>query len=451
VNSNKLSFKLPKLSMCLTMLAFFGTIQASALGTKDGGGGNLCYIGNKPVLLEFADLSPELNEPGMKFESSDMVKVFGFGNLEQISRDKLDERVRAILNANYDYSPFVVSLFRNIMSDVVFSFTTTNIRVPVKADVSAQPNCQHGNVKASVVYLPSHLALADLEKVNSLDLDSQAGMVLHEAARFFQTYQENGTDLELQNMIRTMFDVYKGRSRATLDTDKFYSTFNNNLEVYVETADLCMDDYYFYSAGVKVFNQRGEIVPRSISPHFTNIGYEPEEIQKEILAARGAAIESSPAVAKDACNLKYKGGPWREIRAQLQSIQQRLSYLGTRGENQEALEILKTRVATALANPSLHRNWKAESMSFIERESQFSYNRRSQTAEILGGLAYYLQYKNDRFLSEKTKALVKDIPRMACSSRANVEEWLRLGAANLRQYEDGKIVQALFAPNPKCK
>jgi hypothetical protein len=416
------------------MLALFGTIQASALGTKDGGGGNLCYLGNKPVLLEFADLNHELNEPGVQFERTEMMDELGFSSPEYLLRGELKERVKAILKANEVYSPTVVSLFRNLVQKMNFSFTNVDIRVPVKADVSQQPNCQHGNVKASVVYLPSHVVFADLKKVNAMDLDSQAGLVLHESARYIQTFQANTTDLDLQNMIRTMFDVYKGRSRESLDTDKFYSSLSHNVDVFIESTDLCMEGFYSKKAVEKVFRRNFLVLRSDLMIENPNIAYEPTEIQDQVQAQIEHDTHSAPQVMKDACELATKTLPWNQMKAKLQDIQRRVNYLDLKQEDTETMELFKSRLATAIANPSHRIIWKSAAIDFVIKQAETMSRKREAS---------------DR-LFDKLEEQVEFNPRMACNSKANLEQWLRLGAGNLKQYEDGKVLPALFAPNAKC-
>lgn len=238
---------IPMVANCQTFSqsrAIAGTIEKPASsrlkttksGGVDAGGGNLCYIQGQPVLLEFADLRSRMTEPGIQIEKTAAEEVFGLSQLHSLeSKDRLESKINQILDANERNSPVITSWFRSLVRAVPFSFVSAGIMVPVKADTSLQPDCQHGNVRASIVFLPEMIALVDRNQFNALDLDSQAGLVLHEGARMLQRLQhifaekynkeKRMSDLQLQLIVRHMFDVYLGSNLPSLDSDELFNSF----------------------------------------------------------------------------------------------------------------------------------------------------------------------------------------------------------------------------------
>jgi hypothetical protein len=422
-------------------------LDTSHNGGVATGGGNLCYINGRPVLLELADLQTQMTEPGIQFQTSKMTKLYGFSAFEKIDTAKVKDRVDAILNANERVSPIVVSWLRKIAPSIAFSFVSANIDVPVRANTSNQPDCQSGNVKASMLFFPPMMAFVDVRQLNALDLDSQAGLVLHESGRLLQLLLDRNAmnDAELQNMVRVLYDVYRGQRNETIDQDKFLMAFENKISLQIQSGDLCLSDVTYTEAQSEVYRQKGLIPPKN-SKFFST------EFYSEILSEQEKIKAGLPAVMKQACALQSEVLTWEEMKDELSDLLIQANNLPVRTQEVQVLEL---RLQKALRQPLAERSLKQavaedvagaiDQLNILMATAQLPLSILSSNAED------YFAHKNDRALSKENRQALQNIELKSCYSRQNLNEWLKVGAPEIFNGADTSLSEKILQPNPKCQ
>lgn len=354
----------------LPVLTFFAAVLSLSQGPVvfaggvSDGGGNLCYLNGTPVLLEFADLHSQLQEKGIQIYESKMSELYGFSSFQSLyKRDRLKQRIDAILAANEASSPIFVSWLKAILDGLQFSVTSIPIEAPVAADATDQPLCRNGNVRASVLFFPPVMGFVDRAQFNSLDLDSQAGLLIHEAGRFIQ-YTANGTlgggpsrdkftDLDLQRSTRILFDVYRqGNSDGvqSLDRENLFDAIADQVLITPET-DLCLTKFTFEEAKKNLSSKkkrprRGSKVAREESgPGLSEIWDEQRRIEASL-----------PAVFREICEGTYDSSPWIALQERIEIWQREVEKTLSSPENQRGkLEMLSVLRKTREAPPG-HRS-----------------------------------------------------------------------------------------------
>jgi hypothetical protein len=215
-------------AVAMTIFGSLSTAHARPDGGANGGGGNLCYRDGKPVLLEFANVGRRQIQAGIQYPKSfddrelsyagkQMVqselnqrRIFGYSRFKWYMQDgKLQERITEVLNRNKPLSPLLVGLLRQQF--MFIHMVKYPINVAFHASYDGIPECSDSNVRASAIYSQGLNVWIDLEQFNSLDLDSQAGLFLHEELRILQALARSFTpsvdlsDRELQDIVRTLF------------------------------------------------------------------------------------------------------------------------------------------------------------------------------------------------------------------------------------------------------
>jgi len=452
---------LVKVFTCVSMICLSHFALA---GTASGGGGNLCYIDGQPVLLELANYRPILREEGLKFEATNMTKLYGFSALTKLNTGKIKERVDAILNANIKNSPIMISWLRKITSLLSFSLTSASINTAVKADTSQFPDCDQANTKASILYFPPLMGLVDLEQFNSLDLDSQAGLILHESGRFFQLMLKTNpnsvgaqasdifTDARLQKMVLTLFEVYWGKSDATIDQEDLFSALEETLFIDIFGTDLCLENFAFKEAKIIVYQKNGISNSKLQSVKDGNI-----QFFHEIRYKQDEMIRQAPEAFGIACRLQSEYKPWYEQKKKILSLKEKLKDTPLKGFYARAKKELDNRLTKILQKPLEEKNHFRNSLlkgipNLLDKVLLINATLNLQLFWISVSADSYYKIRDDFFLSTEKKHAIKEIEQQSCNSRENLKEWFHHGAPDASEGKSiSALEQILEISNPKCQ
>lgn len=183
-------------------LAMFFSSQSFAQSGRIGsGGGNVCFIQGRPILLDFVrpKMTLDLSKPGVKFEFQSRYRRLGLQPFRAISNPHLQQEVSGILDQLKDYQSI-----QHLLKLSLEKFQALGVEgkfAALGADYgSSEGLCSMENTKAAVIFHSTYLFVS-VELWNQLDLLSQVGLVIHEALRMLQNiYQFKMTDRELQDL-----------------------------------------------------------------------------------------------------------------------------------------------------------------------------------------------------------------------------------------------------------
>jgi len=460
----KIEFKAFKSSSLAKVFTFVSLIMVlnhfSLAGTASGGGGNLCYINGQPVLLELANYRDRTREEGVKFAASNMTKLFGYSAFTILNIGKIKARVDDILSANEKNSPIMTSWLRKITSQISFSLTSASINSSVYADFSQIPDCNKSNTKASILYFPPLMGFVDLAQFNSLDLDSQAGLILHESARFFQLLiRENlkstddqtlnyFTDARLQTMILTLFQVYWGISNTSIDQEELFSAIQDALKVQFLSDDLCLDDIFFQKAKAIIYKQKGISSKTQSKDDIIQFPYEIDDKKNELKA-------QAPEPFITACRIYYESHTWFLLKKKLLTLKTELNATPIKGFYSQLKMELNKRIERAMQEPTREKSLREKILEAVPSTlgSIVLINAHVQMQLSLLSIYTnnYYEIRDKFFLSKKEKLAIKEIETLSCNSRENLNDWFQHGAPDASESKSiSSLLEAVDKPNPKC-
>jgi hypothetical protein len=438
--------------------ALVGTLSFARGGGFDGGGGNLCYGSDgRPTLLEFADLAANLWEPGVQFEATPMTGLYGFGEFTRMYDGRIKTRVDSILNANEKLSPIIVSWLRLAVQENQFSFASARIEVPVRADTHSQSLCRDANVRASVLYFPPLMAFAELAQINQLDLDSQAGLVIHEAGRFVQMWLDKvdpsktqfaslASDAGLQDLVRTLYDVYRGASTKSVDDENVLVALEDLILIHEPSGDLCLAQDFYEQA-------RGEVARELGLDPITKPLSDQEALPfNNAVDVRLRKLDlTKPQILKEACGLETTSLSWADFKKRLVSLQARLENPRAEGLSPQTAKRLKQEIALTLDHPLPGKTLRT---AVLEAMPAVITKFRSQLAMVqlkfsTAGVIASAFAANQQGLLPQVD--FKRTQAVACRIRENLRTWFRIGAPALsREPLMTSLAEMLSRPNPNC-
>jgi hypothetical protein len=200
-------------------------------GTRDGGGGNICQLPEQiPVLLDFVgDYEKGLWVParqlGEQLTLSEAGIQLGMAPVKVLTA-KLESRLEVIFQKHQATSPKTIKLLKDSIKSIYFFGTQIGFRRAIGAEWTEGHICSANNTRAAVYY-SNGFAILSIPIWNSLDLESQVGLLIHEGLRHIQLFLgHNGTDLDLQRITR---DLVFSSEDLSLDGSYFFGIHHSPL------------------------------------------------------------------------------------------------------------------------------------------------------------------------------------------------------------------------------
>lgn len=195
---------------CFTSVTF-------AKGGSDTGGGNVCVSAiGEATLLELIGTTSHLK--GDQLKSTKTMMKSGLDYLLDLPKSRAWKLAQDRLTALAAKSPKTSALIQQQLGRIAPLETPFVPEIAISADVDGV-QC-NGVVKAAAIYKLPALIFISLPLYNAMDLESQAGLFIHEALRQIQIYGNgDGTDRDLQTLTREIMSGHAG----ALDDSSFFS------------------------------------------------------------------------------------------------------------------------------------------------------------------------------------------------------------------------------------
>lgn len=209
-----------------------------AEGGKDGGGGTvISFCRNaKPFLLDLLMIQPELaDENNCEAQPSAPVAAGPeVGPLLEADRaafdlasEKLDAWIVRLSGAQQTSSELVQMLKQNL-TRVTYSRTSHRFKVPPRYYLPESIRGKNGNIETAILFLDLYGAFISAPVWDSLDVETQAGLLIHEAFRQFQFQYgfKDITDKQIQMVTAT---IMLNEPSAQISFEKWMSTMLHRL------------------------------------------------------------------------------------------------------------------------------------------------------------------------------------------------------------------------------
>lgn len=180
-------------------------IATAGAGPGDGGGGGSiirCDKNSPWVLLDRVNRNPSLLTP-LPIRASAAVGGAKAAQLQEfeIKNTEAYSRAREILARWKDASPALTRMIEDAMGSVPYLRTSSAFALSPQFTLApeAKRKCPKLEIQTSILYLPKYGSIISAPYWDALDVDTQAGLLIHEAFRQVQMgylyHTENG-DLE---------------------------------------------------------------------------------------------------------------------------------------------------------------------------------------------------------------------------------------------------------------
>lgn len=175
--------------------------------TTSGGGGNICFTSKGPRLLDMVwtekSLVPQ-NQAGLMMPSSGE-KFQAFTPLQ----GPLQKKIESLTQKFIARFPFEGKVLSTSLENNWFFAVPTIFSSPIEAHYQSPELCHSGNVRAAIALIGGFKFIS-IPMWNSLDLETQAYLVIHEAWRFAQVVL--GFELSNQALQKLTFDSIEAMS-----------------------------------------------------------------------------------------------------------------------------------------------------------------------------------------------------------------------------------------------
>lgn len=194
----------------LTYILLLGSAYASGPGDA-GGGGSFVRCSNQQSwrLLDRVNRNPELLT-GISKKVISEKKEEG-KELQRINTSELPAFSRAteMLDRWQDDSPQLVKMIDQAMRNVPYFFVNRGLSLSEQFTLAneAKAKCENLEVKTAIRFLPKYGSFISNPLWSSADLDTQAGLLIHEALRQVQiTYEFDIKNEDLENITASLVD-----------------------------------------------------------------------------------------------------------------------------------------------------------------------------------------------------------------------------------------------------
>lgn len=206
INMEKRGVNILRIIKNSIIFMFVVNILLMANGTDRGGGDAvLLEDGSKAVLYDLYIQNPKFEDD---YENSDRIEIskfaetMGYDRIKDVSKLKAYQIAKAALDKWKTNSPIVVNFINDALENMPFVYTQFKQNSPNK---KLNPNIKIQNV---VVYHKNFGARISAPVFNSLGLQSQAALLIHEALRHVQiTYNQ---DVDTDSIIQLTKQIITG-------------------------------------------------------------------------------------------------------------------------------------------------------------------------------------------------------------------------------------------------
>jgi hypothetical protein len=256
---------------------FLGQVMAE--GPIGSGGGNVCTIGDRRVLLDFVGLESSLfdhDKTGEPLAFETKYQSLGFMPAP-IYSGNIKQRILEILDRHKNQH--LINLLKTAMDSLIIFGVPRRFGKPLGADFSRASQCNQKNTQAVIGYVSSMIFIS-IPAWNELSLMTQIGLLIHEGVRTLQKiYPVKLEDGALQDITAALFsDNLKSFSTAA---ETVYEKASPNLVI-------LKNQFRQFVSGL---SQRGHLpvsLTTALKSHLDN----PPDIQEALLLRLAGSLNS---------------------------------------------------------------------------------------------------------------------------------------------------------------
>jgi hypothetical protein len=188
--------------------------------TSSGGGGNICFTQSGPELLDMVvneQIYPHPHFPGIQIQKTGE-KFTVFNPLKTSLKDRIDALTQPFMKR----FPETAKRLEMALQNSWYFAVPNEFQAAIGASYQSLNTCNPQNTRAAIG-LEAGVKFVSIPTWNSLDLDTQAYLVIHEAWRFMQiVLGEPITNLELQRVTYDTITNHQPRYAAMETASKHY-------------------------------------------------------------------------------------------------------------------------------------------------------------------------------------------------------------------------------------
>lgn len=243
--------KLLSITIFVTLLTCDHAMALRGRGGSHGGGGNICFIDNRAVILDLVRNNlPHSNfEPGVQIPTS-FQELGLFNPFISDQGILLKSKISQMLQPFIKKFPELGQILFFGIENMWFFGTHNRFAESIQADFSNTQLCHTGNVRA-VVGFYAGLKFISIPDWNQLDLDTQAHLIIHEGWRFYQSYSDSQLfqTMEAEQDLVTNAELQELTYASIVDVDVILKT--NLANKYFTSVGLSVEFRNFSCAKLK--------------------------------------------------------------------------------------------------------------------------------------------------------------------------------------------------------